>query len=147
MYGNLRVSQRCPTRGTGLGPPKTKLTLLASNNYDEFCCDTLCHSFRATVPKKEQRMPRTTINISLSPEMRQFVMDDIKVSGYTSASEYFRELIRERRLQVRRERDLQDSLIEFRQKKARMELEGYRSPEKDASSAHRDIKGRFRRSY
>lgn len=35
-----------------------------------------------------------TMNIALPPEMKEFVRDQVKEGGYSSASEYIRDLIR-----------------------------------------------------
>jgi antitoxin ParD1/3/4 len=37
----------------------------------------------------------TTINISLPDEMKSFIEDEISREGYASASEYFRDLVRQ----------------------------------------------------
>ena len=37
----------------------------------------------------------TTINISLPDDMRTFIKDEIICEGYASASEYFRDLVRQ----------------------------------------------------
>jgi antitoxin ParD1/3/4 len=50
-----------------------------------------------------------TMNISLPETMREFVEDEIRGGGYMSASEYFRELVREQ--QRRRAQERLESLI------------------------------------
>lgn len=45
-----------------------------------------------------------TMNISLPDQMRDFVESELVEGGYTSASEYFRELVRQRQRQRTLER-------------------------------------------
>ena len=42
-------------------------------------------------------MTRAIMNISLSEELRSYVLAEVKRSGYGSASEYFRQLVRQDR--------------------------------------------------
>jgi Arc/MetJ-type ribon-helix-helix transcriptional regulator len=39
-------------------------------------------------------MPRETINISVPVDVRRYIKDRVRSSGYASVSEYFRELLR-----------------------------------------------------
>ncbi len=49
----------------------------------------------------------TTMNISLPETLRDFVEEAVKAGGYSSVSEYMRELVR----QAKTERDLEDRLL------------------------------------
>jgi len=89
-------------------------------------------------------MAREIISISLSPELRRYVDRDIERSGYTSVSEYFRDLIRARRQDRTNKKRLEDSLVEYRREKARLELQGYRPPDAHCTCSVRDKNGRFR---
>jgi antitoxin ParD1/3/4 len=50
--------------------------------------------------------PITTLNVSLPESMKSFVEGEVAAGGYTSASEYMRELIR----RAKKEREEQGSL-------------------------------------
>ena len=49
----------------------------------------------------------TTMNISLPESLRSFVEEAVQTGGYSSVSEYMRELVR----QAKAERDLEDRLL------------------------------------
>ncbi len=53
----------------------------------------------------------TTMNISLPDEMKAFVEEQVQQGGYSTASEYLRELIRDAQKQAARER-LEKLLLE-----------------------------------
>lgn len=50
--------------------------------------------------------PITTLNVSLPESMKSFVEHEVAEGGYTSASEYMRELIRK----AKKEREAQENL-------------------------------------
>jgi antitoxin ParD1/3/4 len=51
----------------------------------------------------------TSLNVSLPRELKEFVVREVAAGGYGTASEYIRELLRERA--ARRERELVDRKI------------------------------------
>lgn len=53
----------------------------------------------------------TTLNISLPKSMRSFVESQIKAGGYSTASEYVRDLIRDAKKRAAREK-LEEMLLE-----------------------------------
>ena len=52
-------------------------------------------------------MPTATMNISLPEALRDFVEEQVEERGYTSASEYMRELVRA----AKSERELEEKLL------------------------------------
>jgi antitoxin ParD1/3/4 len=58
----------------------------------------------------EDRM--TTMNVSLPTSLRAFVEDLVKAEGYSSASEYVRELIRGARRSLRKRDQIEHLLLE-----------------------------------
>jgi antitoxin ParD1/3/4 len=65
----------------------------------------------------------TTMNISLPETLKQFVEEQVSQGGYSTASEYLRELIRE--AQRRKQRELLEAKL----------LEGLQSPTSEMSDA------------
>jgi len=62
--------------------------------------DNLCHT-------RQAQFMATTMNISLSEALRDFVEEAVDAGGYSSVSEYMRELVR----QAKTEKDLEDRLL------------------------------------
>ncbi len=56
---------------------------------------------------RQSRSMTTTMNISLPEALRDFVEEAVNAGGYSSVSEYMRELVR----QAKSEKDLEDRLL------------------------------------
>src|SRR5713101_2239397 len=54
--------------------------------------DRICHTIGMKTAVKN---PKTSVNISLPTNQRQFVERKVSTGGYSTVSEYFRELIRQ----------------------------------------------------
>src|ERR1700687_5876871 len=55
------------------------------------CIDNIC---QGTLPYGDRRIPMETMNIALPPAMKTFVQQQVQGAGYSSVSEYVRQLIR-----------------------------------------------------
>ena len=62
--------------------------------------DNLCHT-------RQAQFMATTMNISLPETLRDFVEEAVRAGGYSSVSEYMRELVR----QAKTEKELEDRLL------------------------------------
>jgi antitoxin ParD1/3/4 len=60
----------------------------------------------------EPKQPTETMNVALPESMKDFVHEQVASGGYTSASEYVRELIREAQRRKGAEEDLEALLLE-----------------------------------
>jgi antitoxin ParD1/3/4 len=60
----------------------------------------------------ETKHPTDTMNIALPESMKDFVHEQVATGGYTSASEYVRELIREAQQRRAAEDELESLLLE-----------------------------------
>lgn len=77
------------------------------------------------------KVARSIVSISLPKWMGDYVQQEIIDAGYDSASEYFRELIRQYRQRQISERNQEAALMRYQREKEQLELYGFHRPGAD----------------
>jgi antitoxin ParD1/3/4 len=97
----------------------------------------MCYNAYQTSDKEGTAMKRTTVSLSLTPELEQYLADKVASGLYQTSSEAMRDALR-----LMRERD---ALYEERVKQIRSDLaEGFAEVQRDESSPGDDVRRRLR---